>query len=282
MNIFDFALYSIIKEIPQIYMNVNSIPEKEIVAIILYISLFFMIVSIALIVFFYFSRKKIIQKELEKKDLILAHQRDQLHAVLITQEEERKRIAQDLHDDISSKLNVVSLNSYLLTSANLTEAETKQITTNIISLTAKALDNSRKIAHNLLPPVFDKFGLHAGVEELCEEFESSKSLKVFYQNKIDFNENEKNKHLHVFRILQELMNNSLRHGKATEISIIFDKVNGINSCIYKDNGIGFDSKKSENQKGLGMKNIDSRISFLNGNIEISSEINKGIDVFFTF
>nr|WP_315248849.1 histidine kinase [uncultured Flavobacterium sp.] len=263
-------------------MNVNSIPEKEIVAIILYISLFFMIVSIALIVFFYFSRKKIIQKELEKKDLILAHQRDQLHAVLITQEEERKRIAQDLHDDISSKLNVVSLNSYLLTSANLTEAETKQITTNIINLTAKALDNSRKIAHNLLPPVFDKFGLHAGVEELCEEFESSKSLKVFYQNKIDFNENEKNKHLHVFRILQELMNNSLRHGKATEISIIFDKVNEINSCIYKDNGIGFDSKKSENQKGLGMKNIDSRISFLNGNIEISSEINKGIDVFFTF
>jgi signal transduction histidine kinase len=282
MNIFDFALYSIIKEIPQIYMNVNSIPEKEIVAIILYISLFFMIVSIALIVFFYFSRKKIIQKELEKKDLILAHQRDQLHAVLITQEEERKRIAQDLHDDISSKLNVVSLNSYLLTSANLTEAETKEITTNIINLTAKALDNSRKIAHNLLPPVFDKFGLHAGVEELCEEFESSKSLKVFYQNKIDFNENEKNKHLHVFRILQELMNNSLRHGKATEISIVFDEVNGINSCIYKDNGIGFDSKKMENQKGLGMKNIDSRVSFLNGNIEISSEINKGIDVFFTF
>ncbi|CAD0005647.1 MULTISPECIES: sensor histidine kinase [Flavobacterium] len=282
MNIFDFALYSIIKEIPQIYMNVNSIPEKEIVAIILYTSLFFMIVSIALIVFFYFSRKKIIQKELEKKDLILTHQRDQLHAVLITQEEERKRIAQDLHDDISSKLNVVSLNSYLLTSANLTEAETKEITTNIINLTAKALDNSRKIAHNLLPPVFDKFGLHAGVEELCEEFESSKSLKVFYQNKIDFNENEKNKHLHVFRILQELMNNSLRHGKATEISIIFDKVNGINSCIYKDNGVGFDSKKSENQKGLGMKNIDSRISFLNGNIEISSEVNKGIDVFFTF
>ncbi|MFC5981137.1 sensor histidine kinase [Flavobacterium salmonis] len=263
-------------------MNVNSIPEKEIVAIILYTSLFFMIVSIALIVFFYFSRKKIIQKELEKKDLILTHQRDQLHAVLITQEEERKRIAQDLHDDISSKLNVVSLNSYLLTSANLTEAETKEITTNIINLTAKALDNSRKIAHNLLPPVFDKFGLHAGVEELCEEFESSKSLKVFYQNKIDFNENEKNKHLHVFRILQELMNNSLRHGKATEISIIFDKVNGINSCIYKDNGVGFDSKKSENQKGLGMKNIDSRISFLNGNIEISSEVNKGIDVFFTF
>lgn len=263
-------------------MKVNSIPEKELVAIILYLSLFFMIMAVGLILFFYFSRKKIIQKELEKKDLILAHQKEQLCAVLITQEEERKRIAQDLHDDISSKLNVISLNSYLLTSADLTMEETKEITTNIINLTAKALENSRKIAHNLLPPVLEKFGLHAGVEELCEEFESSKSVKVVYQNKIEFDEKDKDKHLHVFRILQELMNNSLRHGKATEISVVFDSVNGTKTCYFKDNGIGFDSKNTENQKGLGMKNIDSRISFLNGTINMNSEIGNGFDVVFTF
>lgn len=263
-------------------MKVNSIPEKELVAIILYLSLFFMIMAVGLILFFYFSRKKIIQKELEKKDLILAHQKEQLHAVLITQEEERKRIAQDLHDDISSKLNVVSLNSYLLTSPNLSMEETKEITANIINLTAKALDNSRKIAHNLLPPVLEKFGLHAGVEELCEEFESSKSVKVVYQNKIEFDEKDKDKHLHVFRILQELMNNSLRHGKATEISVIFDNVNEIKTCFFKDNGIGFDSTNAENQKGLGMKNIDSRISFLNGTIKMNSAIGNGIEVLFTF
>jgi len=263
-------------------MKVNSIPEKELVAIILYLSLFFMIMAVGLILFFYFSRKKIIQKELEKKDLILAHQKEQLCAILITQEEERKRIAQDLHDDISSKLNVISLNSYLLTSADLTMEETKEITTNIINLTAKALENSRKIAHNLLPPVLEKFGLHAGVEELCEEFESSKSVKVVYQNKIEFDEKDKDKHLHVFRILQELMNNSLRHGKATEISVVFDSVNGTKTCYFKDNGIGFDSKNTENQKGLGMKNIDSRISFLNGTINMNSEIGNGFDVVFTF
>ena len=263
-------------------MKVNSIPEKELVAIILYLSLFFMIMAVGLILFFYFSRKKIIQKELEKRDLILAHQKEQLCAVLITQEEERKRIAQDLHDDISSKLNVISLNSYLLTSADLTMADTKEITANIINLTAKALENSRKIAHNLLPPVLEKFGLHAGVEELCEEFESSKSVKVVYQNKIEFDEKDKDKHLHVFRILQELMNNSLRHGKATEISVVFDNVNGVKTCFFKDNGIGFDSKNAENQKGLGMKNIDSRISFLNGTINMNSQIGNGLDVIFTF
>ncbi|PBJ13599.1 sensor histidine kinase [Flavobacterium sp. ACN6] len=263
-------------------MKVNSLPEKEIVAIILYTSLFFMIVAVVLIVFFYFSRKKIIQKELEKKDLILQYQKEQLHAIIITQEEERKRIAQDLHDDISSKLNIVSLNSHLLTAPNLTEAETAEITENIINLTTKALDNSRKIAHNLLPPVFEKFGLNAGIEELCEEFESSKSVKTHYKNEIDFDDNDIDRHLHVFRILQELMNNSLRHGKATELWISFANKDGVNICDYEDNGIGFDSSNDENQKGLGMKNIDSRISFLEGTINITSEINNGIVVNFTF
>lgn len=263
-------------------MIASPVYEKEIVAIILYTSCFFMIVAVLLVVFFYFSRKKIIQKELEKRDLEIYLQKEQLHAVIITQEEERKRIAQDLHDDISSKLNIVSLNTHLLSSPNLTEAETKEITENIINLTAKALENSRKIAHNLLPPVFEKFGLNAGIEELCEEFESSKSVKVNYENEIDFEDKDIDRHLHVFRILQELMNNSLRHGKATKINITFKNLNSINTCFYEDNGVGFDTKSTQNQKGLGMKNIDSRISFLNGTINIDAEIDKGIAVIFTF
>ncbi|PIF53556.1 sensor histidine kinase [Flavobacterium sp. 2] len=263
-------------------MRTNSIPEKELVAIILYISLFFIIVAVVLIIFFYFSRKKIIQKEIENKNLEIQHQKDQLHAIIVTQEEERKRIAQDLHDDISSKLNIVSLNSHLLTSPNLTEQEISEITDNIISLTAKALENSRKIAHNLLPPVFEKFGLNAGVEELCEEFESGKSVQTHYENEIDFDENDIDRHLHIFRILQELMNNSVRHGKAAEIWISFKLVDEIPTCFYEDNGVGFDSKNAENQKGLGWKNIDSRISFLNGTIKLKSEIGKGLAVVFTF
>lgn len=263
-------------------MSENLDYEKEIVAIILYTSCFLMVVAVALIVFFYFSRKKIIQKEIEKKNLEIQYQKEQLHAVLFTQEEERKRIAQDLHDDISSKLNIVSLNAHLLSAPDLTRAETQEITDNIINLTGKALENSRKIAHNLLPPVFEKFGLNAGVEELCEEFETSKAVKVFYKNEIDFDDRDIDRHLHIFRILQELMNNSLRHGKATEIWISFTTVLNIPTCNYEDNGIGFDSNDTEHHKGLGMKNIESRVSFLNGNINISSHINKGISVIFTF
>ncbi|RKS90291.1 histidine kinase [Flavobacterium limicola] len=263
-------------------MKVNTLQESEIIEIIVYSFIAFLLMGLVLIFFFYFSRKKIIQKELEKKDLEIQYQKELLSAVIVTQEEERKRIAQDLHDDISSKLNIVSLNSHLLTTPNLSQNEIHEITANIINLTGKALDNSRKIAHGLLPPVLEKFGLHAGVEELCLEFSSSKAVKVNYENKTAFDIRDIDKHLHVFRILQELMNNSLRHGKATVITVLFEEKNGIKNCYYSDNGIGFEMKSDENKKGLGMKNIESRITFLNGKMTLESVLNKGISIVFNF
>jgi signal transduction histidine kinase len=263
-------------------MKRNSIVESDLIEIIVYSCLAFLLMGVVLVLFFYFSRKKIVQKELEKKDLEIQHQKEQIRAVIITQEEERKRIAQDLHDDISSKLNIVTLNTHLLATPHLSEKEITEITENIISLTTKALDNSRKIAHGLLPPVFDKFGLHAGVEELCLEFSSSKSLVVSYENKVRFNDLDKDRHLHVFRILQELMNNSLRHGKATKIQLLFDEDKELHRCTYSDNGIGFDKNDKKNQTGLGMKNIQSRIAFINGTMTVDSAMDQGIKVIFNF
>lgn len=263
-------------------MKVNTLHENDIIEIIFYTCFAFLLMGIVMVLFFYFSRKKIIQKELEKKDLEIQYQKGLLSAVIITQEVERKRIAQDLHDDISSKLNIVSLNSHLLNTPNLSQEEVTEITANIINLTTKALDNSRKIAHGLLPPVLDKFGLHAGVEELCLEFNSSKLMSVNYENHVSFDILDNDRHLHVFRILQELMNNSLRHGKATVISILFENDKDGKICYYSDNGIGFDLTKYKNQKGLGMKNIESRVAFLKGTIAMNSSINNGISVVFNF
>jgi two-component system NarL family sensor kinase len=77
--------------------------ESTVVQTIVWTFLAFLSMAIVLILFFYFSRKKIVAKEIEKRELEVNHQKALLHAVLFTQEEERKRIAQDLHDDISSK-----------------------------------------------------------------------------------------------------------------------------------------------------------------------------------
>jgi signal transduction histidine kinase len=263
-------------------MKLNDVLESELIEIVIYSFAGFLLMGLILILFFYFSRKKITQKELEKKDLEIQYQKELLSAVIITQEEERKRIAQDLHDDISSKLNIVALNSHLLTTLNLTDSEVLEITKNIIDLTSKALDNSRKIAHGLLPPVLDKFGLHAGLQELCLEFSSLKDVEVNYNCNCNFCLLDNDRHLHVFRILQELMNNSVRHGKATIISIFFEDLNGFKNCTYTDNGIGFEMESNESKKGLGLKNIESRITFLKGTIVMESAVNKGISVVFNF
>ncbi|UGS22921.1 sensor histidine kinase [Flavobacterium channae] len=263
-------------------MNTFNLENSEVIQVVLFILLAFISMFLVLILFFYFSRRKIVQIEVAKKNLEIDHQKELLNSILITQEEERKRIAQDLHDDISSKLNVVSLNSHLLKTPNLNETEQLEITNNIIELTQKALENSRRIAHDLLPPVLEKFGLHAGIEELVEEFNSTKSVKVSYENSIDFESYPVEKHLHIFRILQELLNNSLRHGKATIISIHFTTFENRKTCVYVDNGLGFDSSDSENQKGLGMKNIESRINFLGGNFSFTSKPNQGVKMEFNF
>lgn len=256
--------------------------DSQLIEVITYTFLAFLSMAMVLVLFFYFSRKKINKHEIEKKNLEINYQKELLNSVIITQEEERKRIAQDLHDDISSKLNIVSLNSHMLQASDLTEAEMNEITTTIIHLTTKALENSRRIAHDLLPPVLEKFGLHAGIAELALEFNSSKSVQVKYENHINFDTVESYKQLHVFRILQELMNNSLRHGKAKQISIVFNSINNRSTCNYSDNGLGFDTKDNKNAKGLGMKNIEGRINFIQGSMKISSETNKGTQVVFNF
>ncbi|MBK0370501.1 sensor histidine kinase [Flavobacterium agrisoli] len=255
--------------------------EKEVVTVIVCISMFFMTIAILLVVFFYLSRKKLIHKELEKKNLEIEMQNELIKAVIVTQEEERKRIAQDLHDDISSKLNVVGLNGHLLKTPNLLPHELEEITNNIITLNNKALENSRKIAHNLLPPVLEKFGLEAGIRELCLEFESGKTLIIdFIQETII--EQDLNRDLHVFRILQELLNNSVRHGKASKVKIKIDKTKEGYCCHYHDNGVGFDVNKATHQKGLGTKNMASRVQYLNGELIINSAVGEGITVYFTF
>jgi signal transduction histidine kinase len=222
------------------------------------------------------------EKKLELNNLDIFRRTSQLDSVIRTLESDRKRIAHELHDDISSQLNVISLNCHLLKIPNLSPKESEEFTQNIIDYTSKALDSSRKMAHSLLPPVLDKFGLHPAIEELCIELSDNESIAIQYENKLKFDFEENESHIHVFRILQELLANSIQHGKATAISVLFDKINGKRTCVYSDNGIGFDLKEMENHMGLGIKNIVSRVEVLGGNITIESQLNNGVSVVFNF
>lgn len=264
----------------------QAIPNAEqFIEAVVYTFMAFILMALSLLLFFYFSRKKILKKELEKKDLELEHQLKLLEATLHTQEQERQRIARDLHDDISSKLNIISLNAYLLSSKDLPEKDFDEISSNIVTVTKQVLENSRRIAHDLLPPILDNFGLHAALEELCHLNCHGDILKVTYNNpneQVAFEKIDSKGHLHVFRIMQELINNSIKHGKASQIRIEIKNENNICLIHYSDNGTGFDLKEIESKNGIGMKNIKSRTAFLNGKFEIESNLNEGITAKLSF
>lgn len=266
-------------------MKIEATTEIEIFYTIFYAFFAFLLMTTSVVIFVFYARKKMIQKEIEKKDLEIKFQRSMLRATILIQEDERKRIARDLHDDISSKLNIISLNSHLLTSSNLSEKEAQQITTTIIEVTAKVLDSTRRIAHDLLPPILEEFGLHAAIIELCSAYTNGDSIVINYHNEEGqafFNGVDVEKHLHFYRILQELINNSIRHGKAMLITITFEHKTHKNICKYADNGLGFDTNGFNTKKGLGLKNIESRMNFINGKFKIHSTVGKGVQVVLTF
>jgi len=253
--------------------------DYKIITIIILCVVLLLIMALTLILFFYLSRKKIVQKELEKKTLELAYQKEMVKATILAQEEERSRIAQDLHDAISAKLNVVSLGAnFLLEEESVSEKEQDEIIEHILNVTNKTIESSRKIAHNLLPPILEKFGLGAALEELCDEFTNSKQVVVGSKIKYELGGLSKNNELHVFRIVQELINNSIKHGKSKEILVNFFEKNDSFQLHYQDNGLGFDVSEIANKKGLGLQNIESRVALLKGMISYKSELNKGVTV----
>jgi two-component system NarL family sensor kinase len=250
--------------------------EDQIVNIILIAIGLLTLMSLAIVAFFYFSRKRIIKTELEKATMEIAHQKDVLQSTIITQEEERKRIAQDLHDAISSKLNIVSLNANFLKEDAITNEETRKIGESILKITTTVLQSSRRIAHDLLPPTLDKFGFAAAMEELLDEINETKRFVVGFT--VDYNEAFLNptKELHLFRIVQELLNNSIKHSEAKNINLnIFTKENKL-YLQYSDDGKGFDYALKRTAKGLGMSGIENRVQILNGEINFETSPGKGI------
>jgi len=248
--------------------------ENKIIPIVLSAIFLLLFMAVVLVLFFRFARKKIVEKELEKSAIKLDSQKKILQATIETQERERKRIAQNLHDAISAKLNVVSLHVNMLLDGSLTVNEQQDALGNVLGVTTTVLESSRRIAHDLLPPILDNFGLVEALKELLAEFGATK--KVVTQHDINYLTTlTKVEELHLFRIVQELLNNSIRHGKATIMRLQLKDTDGLMELKYKDNGKGFLVKQALKESGLGLKNIKSRVAILNGNVHVQSKLNQG-------
>jgi len=212
-------------------------------------------------------------------DLLRQQEIRSLQGVLTGQEEERKRIAGDLHDKLGAILGMVKLHfSAVEERIDTLRDDNKQQYEKANDLLDQASEEVRNISHNLVSGVLTKFGLVPALNDLKDKIESTGKLKV----QLLINEMGERlsgeKELQLYRIVQELVSNILKHAKAASATIQLNRQNSTLNLIVEDDGIGFDTDKANRKTGMGMQNLQARVDQLNGTLHYDSGKGSGTTV----
>ena len=226
------------------------------------------------LVFLYFSRKKNALKN-EMATAILKEKNNAAMAILAAEEKERKRIASDLHDGIGQMMSAVKMNlsslAYKLTSLTPQEAALLEKT---MALTDESCKEVRTVSHNMMPNALLKSGLSSAIKTFVDKIDHKK-LKVNLHSEGLDNRLPDTVEIVLYRVIQETVNNVIKHAKANQLDIaIIKDVDGL-SCTIEDNGIGFNFNDKNLTEGIGLKNIQARITYLQGTVEWDAIPNKG-------
>lgn len=234
-----------------------------------------LLLSVALIFFFVIYQRRIFAKEREQEEKEKAHQKQLLVAAVEVQETERRRIASDLHDDIGSLLSATRLYLRQLSPEAPLE-KTVEIKDQALSILDEMIQNTRRITHDLMPPSLEKFGFQAAAEDMCERIGRSGGITVNFRSDSEIRLTPR-KEVALYRVLQELINNTLKHAKARTIDVAIDRKQDYFSFIYSDDGKGFDLSTVQSA-GLGLRNIESRISLIGGQLKSTTSPGNGLTV----
>ena len=207
-------------------------------------------------------------------------QNELFNAIVTTQDQERKRIAQDIHDSLGSVLSAAKLKLSSLeeskTSLSSDQLEKYQST---LILLDEASAELRSISHNIMPATLSKLGLVAALQNLIGKISGRSGLQFgFTAHELEVRIEETTE-ISIYRIILELINNIVKHANANKVTIQLVKYPEYINVIVEDNGDGFDYQKAlEEKKGIGLGNVLSRVEFLKGTIDIDSAKGKGTTV----
>ena len=209
-------------------------------------------------------------RELEKDKQLVA-----VDSMLKGQEDERSRLAKDLHDGLGGLLSGVKFSlrnmkdNLIMTPDNMTVFERS------LDMIDTSIKELRRVAHNMMPEMLTKFGLDEAVKEYCNSVNTTNLLKVKYQSVGMENRVDGSIEIIVYRIVQELLNNTLKHASATDFFVQLIREENRLSIVVEDNGKGFDTILATESKCAGWMNIRSRVDYLKGQLDIHSEPGKG-------
>ena len=203
-------------------------------------------------------------------------QREKIFAEITIRENERKRIAGDLHDSMGPLLSAVKLN---IGSVDVESAADREVLEKTGGYLDEIIGSMRRISHDLLPSTLERKGLLEAIREFLLQVKNKQSVNIQLYIVKEINV-PKEKEIHIFRMIQEIVHNTIKHAQASNLQIGFSEEGGHLLCLTKDDGKGFDKEKVlSSSLGLGLRSLESRCEILNGVLSLDSVPGGGTNYF---
>ena len=212
-------------------------------------------------------------REMEKEKKLEAAE-----SVMKGQENERSRLARDLHDGVGGLLSGVKLSMSNMKGSVWLSEENVMSFNNVIAQLDQSIAELRRVSHNMMPEALIKFGLKEALENYCENLNLSGNMHVNLQTHGLEKRMDQNTEIVIYRIIQELLNNVIKHAEARSVLIQLFREGDRFNLTVEDDGKGFDAKPDELQSGAGLANIRARAEYLNGTVDIISTKGEGTSV----
>lgn len=240
-----------------------------------FVIVLFIVLIIGVVLYFMQQHKKKIQHKAEMQGTIIQQQELASRSIIEAEENERKRIAQDLHDGIGQMMSAVKMNVSSITSKF---EFNKQADVELVDKTLALIDESckeiRQVSHNMMPNALLKKGLSSAIKDFIDKIDHPQLLVKLHTEGLN-QRIDQNVETVLYRVIQEVVTNVIKHSNANRLDISMYKDDDGITCSIEDNGNGFDLSKIEMHEGIGLKNIKSRIEYLKGNVEFDSSIGNG-------
>lgn len=227
---------------------------------------------VSFIIFFVLMYQK---KVLENKAVIqqneYTYQKQLLEASMEIAEQERRRVAANIHDDVGMMLSVLKLN---LTRVNKKLVESDDVIKGILSDSNKLIHDTiasiRSISNDLMPPTLIRLGFLEGITEMCRQINSAGTIEIELESKLSELSMDKRTELHLYRLIKEVINNIIKHSGAIYVHISLTRISETLYIDISHNGVGISTAKAkqlaESSTGIGLKSIFSRVHLTNSNI----------------
>lgn len=256
-----------------------ELPDHEIVYIVIIGSLGMLTLLVGFVLFIFAHQKRMLMEQEKRRQMDVDFQTKMIQLQIDSTEAERKRIAADLHDSIGSLLWAAKLNlAFLGRSANFSN-ELKDSYSETLSILDQSVEGVRRISWELTPEAFSHTGLSASIKELTTRLNGKGQRMIFVEtgDSVFWNDDAA---LMVFRIVQELVNNAVKHSKASQIEIQLTWTASTLMVSVSDDGVGFSLNK-EFRSGIGWWNITNRSAKIGATLVVNENIAKGSAVTLT-